>query len=51
VIIIAATIALYHEDFYERINDCDLRNTSQPPAAIQQPLNYLNNVMARVEAI
>ena len=54
VIIIAATIALYHEDFYRKgltIVTCATRRSS---AAALNPavksLNYLNNVMARVEA-
>ncbi|HZS17321.1 MAG TPA: branched-chain-amino-acid transaminase [Candidatus Udaeobacter sp.] len=54
VIIIAATIALYHEDFYRKgltIVTCATRRTN--PAALNpavKSLNYLNNVMARVEA-
>src|SRR3989475_691702 len=54
VIIIAATIALYHEDFYKKgltIVTCATRRTS--PGALNpavKSLNYLNNVMARVEA-
>jgi len=54
VIIIAATIALYHEDFYRKgltIVTCATRRSS--PAALNpavKSLNYLNNVMARVEA-
>src|SRR6058998_1071733 len=53
VIIIAATIALYHEDFYKKgltIVTCATRRSS--PAALNpavKSLNYLNNVMARVE--
>jgi branched-chain amino acid aminotransferase len=54
VIIIAATIALYHEDFYKKgltIVTCATRRSN---AAALNPavksLNYLNNVMARVEA-
>jgi branched-chain amino acid aminotransferase len=54
VIIIAATIALYHEDFYRRglsIVTVATRRTS--PASLNpavKSLNYLNNVMARIEA-
>src|SRR5437764_8090074 len=54
VIIIAATIALYHEDFYKKgltIVTCTTRRSN--PAALNpavKSLNYLNNVMARVEA-
>jgi branched-chain amino acid aminotransferase len=54
VIIIAATIALYHEDFYRKgltIVTCATRRSS--PAALNpavKSLNYLNNVMARIEA-
>jgi branched-chain amino acid aminotransferase len=54
VIIIAAKIALYHEDFYRKgltIVTCATRRCS---AAALNPavksLNYLNNVMARIEA-
>ena len=54
VIIIAATIALYHEDFYRKglsIVTVATRRTS--PASLNpavKSLNYLNNVMARIEA-
>jgi branched-chain amino acid aminotransferase len=54
VIIIAATIALYHEDFYRKgltIATCATRRSN--PAALNpavKSLNYLNNVMARIEA-
>src|SRR5215470_11168423 len=54
VIIIAATIALYHADFYQKgltIVTCATRRSS--PAALNpavKSLNYLNNVMARIEA-
>jgi len=54
VIIIAATIALYHENIYRNgltIVTCATRRTS--PAALNpavKSLNYLNNVMARIEA-
>jgi len=54
VIIIAATIALYHEEFYRKgltIVTCATRRSS--PAALNpavKSLNYLNNVMARIEA-
>src|SRR6059058_5586026 len=53
VIIIAATIALYHQDFYKKgltIVTCATRRSN--PAALNpavKSLNYLNNVMARVE--
>src|SRR5260370_14033671 len=54
VIIIAARIALYHENIYRKgltIVTCATRRTS--PAALNpavKSLNYLNNVMARIEA-
>jgi branched-chain amino acid aminotransferase len=54
VIIIAATIALYQEDFYRKgltIVTCATRRSG--PAALNpavKSLNYLNNVMARIEA-
>src|SRR6266403_4794712 len=54
VIIIAATIALYHETFYRKgltIVTCATRRSN--PAALNpavKSLNYLNNVMARIEA-
>src|SRR5881396_1714927 len=54
VIIIAATIALYHENFYRKgltIVTCATRRSN--PAALNpavKSLNYLNNVMARIEA-
>jgi branched-chain amino acid aminotransferase len=54
VIIITATIALYHEDFYRKgltIVTCATRRSN--PAALNpavKSLNYLNNVMARIEA-
>src|ERR671936_454508 len=54
VIIIAATIALYHEDFYRKgltIVTCATRRSN--PSALNpavKSLNYLNNVMARIEA-
>ena len=54
VIIIAATIALYHESFYRKgltIITCATRRSN--PAALNpavKSLNYLNNVMARIEA-
>jgi branched-chain amino acid aminotransferase len=54
VIIIAATIALYHEDFYRKglsIITCATRRCN--PSALNpavKSLNYLNNVMARIEA-
>jgi branched-chain amino acid aminotransferase len=54
VIIIAATIALYQEDFYRKgltIVTCATRRSNSAalnPAV--KSLNYLNNVMARIEA-
>ena len=54
VIIIVATIALYHESIYRKgltIVTCATRRSS--PAALNpavKSLNYLNNVMARIEA-
>ena len=54
VIIIAATIALYPREFYTRgltVVTCATRRTS--PSALNpavKSLNYLNNVMARIEA-
>jgi branched-chain amino acid aminotransferase len=54
VIIIAATIALYHENFYRKgltIVTCATRRSN--PAALNPAVksrNYLNNVMARIEA-
>jgi len=54
VIIIAATIALYHPDVYRKglsIVTCATRRSN--PAALNpavKSLNYLNNVMARIEA-
>ena len=54
VIIIAATIALYHQNIYRKgltIVTCATRRSS--PAALNpavKSLNYLNNVMARIEA-
>jgi branched-chain amino acid aminotransferase len=54
VIIIAATIALYHENVYRKgltIVTCATRRSN--PAALNpavKSLNYLNNVMARIEA-
>src|SRR5881296_1942700 len=54
VIIIAATIALYHESFYRKgltVVTCATRRSN--PAALNpavKSLNYLNNVMARIEA-
>lgn len=54
VIIIAATIALYHESFYRKgltIVTCATRrcNAAALNPAVKS-LNYLNNVMARIEA-
>src|SRR6188472_2667365 len=54
VIIIVATIALYHESIYRKgltIVTCATRRSN--PAALNpavKSLNYLNNVMARIEA-
>jgi branched-chain amino acid aminotransferase len=54
VIIIAATIALYPEELYQRgltMITCSTRRTS--PAALSarvKSLNYLNNIMAKMEA-
>jgi len=54
VIIIAATIALYHEDFYRKGLSIVTVATRRSNAASLNPavksLNYLNNVMARIEA-
>jgi branched-chain amino acid aminotransferase len=54
VIIIVAKIALYHEEFYQKglsIVTCATRRSN--PASLNpavKSLNYLNNVMARIEA-
>src|SRR5215813_3706072 len=49
VIIIVATIALYHEDFYRKgLSIVTVATRRSNPAA--KSLNYLNNVMARIEA-
>jgi branched-chain amino acid aminotransferase len=54
VIIIVATIALYHEDFYRKgLSIVTVATRRSNPAAINpavKSLNYLNNVMARIEA-
>jgi branched-chain amino acid aminotransferase len=54
VIIIAATIALYHEDFYRQgLNIVTVATRRSNPASLNpavKSLNYLNNVMARIEA-
>src|SRR6266481_6314266 len=54
VIIIAATIALYHEDFYRKgLNIITVATRRSNPASLNpavKSLNYLNNVMARIEA-
>src|SRR5215467_7771512 len=54
VIIIVATIALYHEDFYRKgLNIITVATRRSNPAALNpavKSLNYLNNVMARIEA-
>ncbi len=54
VIIIVATIALYHEDFYRRgLNIVTVATRRSNPASLNpavKSLNYLNNVMARIEA-
>src|SRR3984885_2402974 len=54
VIIIAATIALYPEELYEKglsLATCSIRRI--PPAALSpriKSLNYLNNILAKIEA-
>src|SRR5438309_7455777 len=54
VIIIAATIALYHEDFYRKgLSIVTVATRRSNPASLKpavKSLNYLNNVMARIEA-
>src|SRR5213080_389255 len=54
VIIIAATIALYQEDFYRKgLNIVTVATRRSNPASLNpavKSLNYLNNVMARIEA-
>jgi branched-chain amino acid aminotransferase len=54
VIIIVATIALYHEDFYQKgLSIVTVATRRSNPAALNpavKSLNYLNNVMARIEA-
>ncbi|MGE5209395.1 MAG: branched-chain-amino-acid transaminase [Alphaproteobacteria bacterium] len=54
VIIIAATIALYHEDFYQKgLSIVTVATRRSNPASLNpavKSLNYLNNVMARIEA-
>lgn len=54
VIIIAATIALYPKEVYEKGLTIVTCPTRRPGAAVLNPavksLNYLNNVMARIEA-
>ncbi len=54
VIIIAATIALYHEDFYRKgLTIVTVATRRSNPASLNpavKSLNYLNNVMARIEA-
>jgi branched-chain amino acid aminotransferase len=54
VIIIAATIALYHEDFYRKgLSIVTVATRRCNPASLNpavKSLNYLNNVMARIEA-
>ena len=54
VIIIATTIALYPKEAYERGLSVVTCATRRPGAAVLNPavksLNYLNNVMARIEA-
>ena len=53
VIIIVATIALYHEDFYRKgLNIATVATRRSSPASLNpavKSLNYLNNVMARIE--
>jgi branched-chain amino acid aminotransferase len=54
IIIIAATIALYPESLYEKgltLATCSVRRI--PPAALSpriKSLNYLNNILAKIEA-
>src|SRR5437868_7438511 len=54
VIIIAATIALYHENFYRKgltiVTCATRRSNSAALSPAVKSLNYLNNVMARIEA-
>jgi branched-chain amino acid aminotransferase len=54
VIIIAATIVLYHEDFYRNgLSIVTVATRRSNPASLNpavKSLNYLNNVMARIEA-
>jgi branched-chain amino acid aminotransferase len=54
VIMIVATIALYHEDFYRKgLSIVTVATRRTNPAALNpavKSLNYLNNVMARIEA-
>src|SRR2546425_2668987 len=54
VIIIAATIAHYHEDFYRKgLSIVTVATRRSNPASLNpavKSLNYLNNVMARIEA-
>ena len=54
VIIIVATIALYHEDFYWKgLSIATVATRRSNPASLNpaiKSLNYLNNVMARIEA-
>jgi branched-chain amino acid aminotransferase len=54
VIIIVATIALYHEDFYRKglsiVTVATRRSNSASLNPAVKSLNYLNNVMARIEA-
>jgi branched-chain amino acid aminotransferase len=54
IVIIAATIALYPESLYEKgltLSTCSVRRI--PPAALSpriKSLNYLNNILAKIEA-
>ena len=54
VIIIVAIIALYHEDFYRKgLSIVTVATRRSNPASLNpavKSLNYLNNVMARIEA-
>ena len=54
VIIIVATIALYHADFYRKgLSIVTVATRRSNPASLNpavKSLNYLNNVMARIEA-
>jgi len=55
VIIIAASIALYPEELYQRGLDVITCGTRRPSSAALSPqvksLNYLNNILAKIEAM